>query len=53
VGTPGDKNDGAIQPLERLLEELRANPSTAWETEAIREIGYEIDRDSRGRRDAH
>jgi ferric-dicitrate binding protein FerR (iron transport regulator) len=42
-----DRNDGAIQPLERLLEELRANelhvnPSTARETEAIREIGYEI-----------
>ena len=28
--------------LERLLEDLRANASTARETEAIREIGLEI-----------
>jgi hypothetical protein len=42
VETPEDRNHAAVQRLERLLEELRANPSTARETEAIREIGYEI-----------
>jgi hypothetical protein len=40
--SPEDRNYEAIQRLERLLEELRANPSTARETEAIREIGFEI-----------
>lgn len=40
--TPEDRNYAAVQRLERLLEDLRANPSTARETEAIREIGYEI-----------
>ncbi len=40
--SPEDKNYEAIRRLERLLEELRANPSTARETEAIREIGLEI-----------
>jgi hypothetical protein len=40
--TPEDKNYAAIERLERLLEELRGNPSTARETEAIREIGFEI-----------
>jgi hypothetical protein len=39
---PEDKNYDAIQRLEVLLEELRANRSTARETEAIREIGLEI-----------
>jgi hypothetical protein len=42
VETPEDRNYAAVQRLERLLEDLRANPSTARETEAIREIGYEI-----------
>jgi hypothetical protein len=36
------KNFEQIKRLERLLEELRANASTARETEAIREIGLEI-----------
>jgi hypothetical protein len=42
MGSPEDKNYAAIERLERLLVELRANPSTARETEAIREIGFEI-----------
>jgi hypothetical protein len=36
------KNYEEIKRLQRLLTELRANPSTARETEAIREIGLEI-----------
>jgi hypothetical protein len=40
--SPEDKNYVAIERLERLLEELRGSPSTARETEAIREIGFEI-----------
>ena len=39
--SPEDSNYAAIQRLEALLEELRAH-STAPETEAIREIGFEI-----------
>jgi len=42
MGSPEDKNYAAIARLEQLLEELRANPLTARETEAIREIGLEI-----------
>ena len=40
--TPEQKNYEQIDRLEALLRELRANPSTARETEAIREIGLEI-----------
>ena len=40
--SPEDRNYAAIERLERLLDELRASPSTARETEAIREIGLEI-----------
>jgi hypothetical protein len=40
--TPEEKNYAEIVRLEELLRELRANPSTARETEAIREIGLEI-----------
>ncbi|HEY3206689.1 MAG TPA: hypothetical protein VGJ58_07035 [Gaiellaceae bacterium] len=40
--SPEQRNFAAIERLEGLLRELRANPSTARETEAIREIGYEI-----------
>ena len=40
--SPETRNDAAIQRLEGLLAELRANRSTARETEAIREIGYEL-----------
>ncbi len=36
------KNFAEIERLERLLVELRGSPSTARETEAIREIGLEI-----------
>ncbi len=39
---PEDKNYAAIERLEQLLAELRANRSTARETEAIREVGLEI-----------
>ena len=40
--SPEDKNYAEIERLEGLLNELRANRSTARETEAIREIGLEI-----------
>ena len=40
--SPESRNDAAIERLEGLLAELRANRSTARETEAIREIGYEL-----------
>ena len=39
---PEEKNYAEIVRLEKLLEELRADPMTARETEAIREIGLEI-----------
>ena len=39
---PEQKNYAEIERLEQLLAELRQNPSTARETEAIREIGLEI-----------
>jgi hypothetical protein len=42
MDSPEDKNYASIERLERLLDELRANPSTARETEAMREIGFEI-----------
>jgi hypothetical protein len=42
VESPEQKNYREIERLERLLTELRANKSTARETEAIREIGLEI-----------
>ena len=40
--SPAARNDAAIERLEGLLTELRANLSTARETEAIREIGFEL-----------
>jgi hypothetical protein len=40
--SPEDRNYAAMERLERLLEELRASPSAARETDAIREIGLEI-----------
>ena len=40
--SPEQKNFAEIERLEGLLHELRANASTARETEAIREIGLEI-----------
>jgi hypothetical protein len=42
VDSPEQKNYHEIERLETLLRDLRANPSTARETEAIREIGLEI-----------
>jgi hypothetical protein len=42
LNNPEQKNYKEIERLERLLNELRASPSTARETEAIREIGLEI-----------
>jgi hypothetical protein len=42
VASPEQRNYKEIERLEQLLAELRANPSTARETEAIREIGLEI-----------
>jgi hypothetical protein len=42
VSRPEQKNYAEIDRLEQLLIELRANRSTARETEAIREIGLEI-----------
>jgi hypothetical protein len=39
---PEQKNYAEIERLERFLAELRESPSTARETEAIREIGLEI-----------
>ena len=40
--SPEERNYVAIERLEALLAELRASSSTARETEAIREIGFEI-----------
>ena len=40
--SPERKNYAEIERLEALLQTLRENPSTARETEAIREIGLEI-----------
>ena len=42
MSNPEQKNYAAIERLETLLRELRADPSTAREPEAIREIGLEI-----------
>ena len=40
--SPEQKNFREIERLERLLGELRGDRTTARETEAIREIGFEI-----------
>jgi hypothetical protein len=42
AGAPENRNFAEIARLEELLKDLRANRSTARETEAIREIGFEI-----------
>ena len=42
MNNPEEKNYEAIARLEGLLDKLRADPSTAREPEAIREIGLEI-----------
>jgi hypothetical protein len=42
VNSPEQRNYEAIERLEALLRELRADPSTAREPAAIREIGLEI-----------
>ena len=40
--SPEQHNYEQIERLQALLTELRASPSSARETEAIREIGIEI-----------
>jgi hypothetical protein len=42
TNNPEQKNYLEIERLERLLAELRRDPATARQTEAIREIGLEI-----------
>jgi len=42
VNNPEQKNYEAIERLEALLGELRVDPSSAREPQAIREIGLEI-----------
>ena len=42
MSSPEQKNFAEIDRLERLLGELRGNRATARETEAIREMGFEI-----------
>jgi hypothetical protein len=42
MASPEQRNYEDIERLERLLAELRRDPSTAREAEAIREIGFEI-----------
>jgi hypothetical protein len=42
MSSPEQKNYEEIDRLERLVGELRANPSAAPEIDAIREIGLEI-----------
>lgn len=42
MSSPEQTNYAAIERLQARLRELRANSSTARETEAIREIGLEI-----------
>ncbi len=42
MSSPEQKNYEEIDRLEGLVGELRANPSTAPEIDAIRELGFEI-----------
>jgi hypothetical protein len=42
VTSPEQRNYEEIERLEQLLRELRASPSTARETEALRELGLEV-----------
>ena len=42
MGRPEDRNFAAIARLEAALEEMRKDVSKGRETEAIREIGFEI-----------
>jgi len=42
MNSPEEKNYEEIERLEALLTALRANAGTTRETEAIREIGFEI-----------
>ena len=42
MSSPEQKNYEEIERLEGLVGELRANPSTAPEIDAMREIGLEI-----------
>lgn len=42
MSSPENKNYEAIQRLEALLEELRRTPKPARDSDAFREIGFEI-----------
>jgi hypothetical protein len=42
LSQPEQKNYAEIERLEGLLRELRENPGTARETEALREIALEV-----------
>ena len=42
MSSPEQKNFEQIERLERLLRDLRGDRGAARETEAIREIGFEI-----------
>jgi hypothetical protein len=42
MSSPEQKNYEEIERLEGLVGELRANPSTAPEIDAIREVGLEL-----------
>ena len=42
MNSPEQRNFEEIERLEAVLEALRANAGTTRETEAIREIGFEI-----------
>jgi hypothetical protein len=42
VESPEERNFASIARLEAALEAMRKDPSKARETEAIREIGFEI-----------
>ena len=42
MSSPEQKNYAEIERLEQILAELRGNRATARETQAIREIGFEI-----------
>jgi hypothetical protein len=42
MDSPEDRNYEAIERLERLLADLRANGGPAREDEAIREVGLEM-----------
>ena len=42
MASPEERNYAAIERLEQFLAQIREHPSTQRETEAIREIGFEL-----------